>query len=172
MAILPEISVDGGIPGAGTKRVLRDAASRGIPIEVVARPEARSLTEAAELLRVTPGALVKSLVVKRHDGTFLFALVPGDRHISWPKLRAVVGANTLTLPSPGLALEVTGYERGTITPLGSTTAWPVFVDERITARRVALGAGARGVSAWVSADALIAGFGATVADITTESSAT
>ena len=171
MTILPEISVEGAITGSDTRRVLQDAASRGIPIEVVSRPEAGSLTEAAALLGVTAGELVKSLVVKRHDGTFLFALVPGDRKISWAKLRAAVGVNKLTLPSAELAREVTGYERGTITPLGSTTAWPVFMDARITARRIALGAGARGLSAWVAADDLIAGFTATVADITTEASA-
>ena len=148
--------------------MLRDAASRSIPIDLVSRPEARSLTEAAELLSVTPGDLVKSLVVKRHDGSFLFALVGGDRQISWAKLRAVVGVNRLALPSAELALEVTGYERGTITPLGSTTAWPVFVDERITGRRVAIGAGALGLSAWVAGDDLVVGLDATVADISVE----
>jgi len=104
-------------------------------------------------------------VVKRHDGTFLFALVPGDKQISWGKLRAVVGVNKLQLPSAELALEVTGYERGTITPLGSTTAWPVFVDSSVAGRRVSLGAGEHGLSLFVDADALVAGLDATYADI-------
>ncbi len=142
-----------------------DAAARGIPIEVVERPNASSLEEAAAILGVHPSAIVKSLVVKRHDGTFLFALVPGDRQVSWAKLRAVVGVNKLQLPDAGLALEATGYERGTITPFGSTTAWPVFADERIAGQRIAMGAGEHGYSAWVDADDLIAGFGATLADI-------
>ena len=108
---------------------------------------------------------MKSLVVKRHDGTFLFALVPGDKQISWSKLRAVVGVNKLQLPSAELALEVTGYERGTITPLGSTTAWPVFVDSSVRGRRVSLGAGEHGLSLFVEADELVAGLDATYADI-------
>ena len=157
MAIVPPLS--------GRERVLEDAAARGIPIEIVARPNAGSLEEAAALLGVAPSAIVKSLVVKRHDGTFLFALVPGDRQISWSKLRAVVGVNKLQLPPADLALEVTGYERGTITPLGSTTAWPVFVDSRIAGLRVALGAGEHGLSAWVEADDLVRGLDATLADI-------
>lgn len=106
----------------------------------------------------------KSLVVTRSNGTFLFALIPGDRQISWPKLRAVVGVNKLQLPVAELALEATGYERGTITPLGSTTSWPVFADERITGR-VAMGAGEHGHSAWVDVDDLVRGFDATRADI-------
>ncbi|MCJ0701490.1 YbaK/EbsC family protein [Frigoribacterium faeni] len=154
---------DGG--PTGRQRVEVDAAAHGVAVEVVSRPEADSLEAAADLLGLTPSDIVKSLVVRRHDGSFLFALVPGDRQISWSKLRAVVGVNKLSLPRPEIALEATGYERGTITPLGSTTAWPVFADERIVGLRVALGAGEHGYTAFVDADALIAGYDATVADI-------
>ena len=149
----------------GRDRVAADAAARGIEIEFVERPDARSLEEAAGILGISPGDIVKSLVVKRHDGTFLFAEIPGDRQISWAKLRAVVGVNKLQLPEASLALEATGYERGTITPLGSTTAWPVYVDATLVGRRVSMGAGEHGVSVFVDADQLIAGLGATVADI-------
>ncbi len=69
--------------------------------------------------------------------------------ISWPKLRALVGVNKLQLPDAAVALEATGYERGTITPLGSTTAWPVYVDERVVGRRVSMGAGEHGRSLFV-----------------------
>jgi Cys-tRNA(Pro) deacylase len=149
----------------GRNRVAADAAARGIPIQFVERPAARSLEEAAEILGITPAYIVKSLVLKSKDCSFLFAEVPGDRQISWAKLRAVVGVNKLQLPEASLALEATGYERGTITPLGSTTAWPVFVDERLVGKRVSMGAGEHGLSVSVDADALIAGLGATVADI-------
>lgn len=151
----------------GTDRLLDDATARGLTVEIAERPEAGSLHEAAELLGIDPSTIVKSLVVKKHDGSFLFALVPGGRQISWAKLRAVVGVNKLSMPSPDVALEATGYERGTITPIGSTTAWPVFADERISGR-IALGAGAHGHTAFVDAPALLAAYAATVADITDE----
>ena len=104
-------------------------------------------------------------MVKRSDDTYLFALVPGDRAISWPKLRAVVGVNKLQLPDPARALAATGYERGTIVPIGSTHDWPIYADERIVGERIAMGAGAHGYSLFVEADDLIAAYGATVADI-------
>ena len=141
-----------------------DAEARGIPVDIVERPKAESLEQAAELLGISPASIVKSLVVKRHDGTFLFALIPGDRQISWSKLRAVVGVNKLQLPSQDVALEATSYERGTITPLGSTTAWPVFIDSTVSGR-IALGAGEHGYSAWVLAEDLVRGLDATLADI-------
>ena len=148
-----------------TERVRAAAAARGLDVEIRERPAAASLREAAELLGVSPAGIVKTLVVKRSDDTYLFALVPGDRAISWPKLRGVVGVNKLQLPDPDRALAATGYERGTIVPLGSSTEWPIFADEQIVGRRIAMGAGAHGYSLFVQADDLIAAYGATVADI-------
>ena len=145
---------------------VRDAASaRGLEIEIRERPAARSLTDAAELLGIPPAGIVKTLVVKRSDDTYLFALVPGDRAISWPKLRAVVGVNKLQLPDPARALAATGYELGTIVPIGSSHEWPIFADQRIIGERIAMGAGAHGYSLFVNADDLVASYGATVADI-------
>lgn len=153
-------------------RVRDAAAARGLDIELVRRPEAGSLHEAAELLGLQPGDIVKTLVVKRSSSgsstqpEYLFALVPGGRSISWPKLRAVVGVNKLRLPEAELAFEATGYVRGTITPIGSTHDWPVYADETIVGRRIAMGAGGSGYSLFTQADDLIRAFDATVADIT------
>ncbi len=79
-----------------------------------------------------------------------------------------MGVNKLRLPEPELAFSATGYERGTIVPIGSTTAWPVFADERIVGSRIAMGAGAHGFSLFVDADDLIAAYDAVVADITSD----
>ena len=149
-----------------TERAQADATARGLTIEVVERPRASSLEEAAQVQGIEPRDIVKTLVVKRSDGSFLFVLVPGDRQIAWKKLRDVVGVNKLQLPDADQALEATGYERGTITPLGSTTAWPVVADASIAGRRISMGAGDHRHSLWVQADELIEAFGATVADVT------
>lgn len=150
----------------GRDRVQADAAARGLEIAFVERGPAGSLEEAARRMGVEPGDIVKSMVVKRRDGTFLFAEVPGDRQISWPKLRALAAANKLALPDAEAALAATGYARGTITPLGSTTAWPVYADERIRGRVILMGGGEHGVSVRVAGDAFLAAFDAIVGDIT------
>lgn len=139
--------------------------ARGLAIEIVERGPAGSLEEAAAQLGLEAREIVKTLVVKGRDG-FWFALVPGDRQISWPKLRAAIGVNKLQLPPAEQALEATGYERGTIVPLGSTTAWPVFADASIRGR-IAMGAGRHGASLLVESADLIRSLDATVADICT-----
>src|SRR5690625_6368723 len=106
-----------------------------------------SLAEAAAARAVQPRDIIKPLVVRRSEGEHLFALVPGDREISWPKLRALLGVNRLSMPDQDGAKEATGYERGTITPFGSTTAWPVIADASLSGdreRTISLGAGEHG----------------------------
>jgi prolyl-tRNA editing enzyme YbaK/EbsC (Cys-tRNA(Pro) deacylase) len=69
------------------------------------------------------------------------------------------------MPDASTAREATGYERGTITPFGSTHAWPVIADAAIAGRRISLGGGAHGVGITVDADAALAALGAQVADV-------
>src|SRR5699024_2447975 len=111
----------------------------------------------------------ETLVVRRSAGEYLFALVAGDREISWPKLRALLGVDRLSMPDQDGAKEAAGYERGTITPFGSTTAWPVIADASLSGdreRTISLGAGEHGVAATVNAEAALAHLEAQVADIT------
>jgi len=147
------------------ERFLEGARNRGLEVQVVERAAAGSLAEAAQILGIQAAEIVKSLVVKHKDGTFLFALIPGDRQISWPKLRELIGVNKLSMPSAEAALAATGYERGTITPVGADGDWPVYADESIRGKRISMGAGAHGRSAFLDADSLIAAYRATVADI-------
>ena len=145
---------------------LRALDAAGIAHVVTRHGPVGSLGEAAAAGGVQPGDIIKTLVVRRADDDFLFVLVPGDREISWPKLRAVLGVNRISMPDAATARDVTGYERGTITPFGSSTAWPVVADATITGRTVSLGAGAHGVAATVAADDLVGALGADVADVT------
>ncbi len=149
----------------GTRRMLGAAFARGLRVEVRPRPAARSLEEAAAVLGITPADIAKTIVVRRSGEAYLFAVVAGDTQIAWPKLRAVVGVNKMTLPDADAALAATGYERGTITPIGALGDWPLYVDSALTGRRVAMGSGTHGYSAFVDVDDLVAAYGATVADI-------
>lgn len=128
----------------------------------------RSLEEAAAVRGLEPWQILKTIVVRRGEGDFLFVLVPGDREISWPKLRALLGVSRLSMPDKDVAREVTGYERGTITPFGSVVAWPVIADALVVQRQgpVSIGGGAHGVAASVAPEQLVEVLAATVADVT------
>ncbi|MET0522588.1 MAG: YbaK/EbsC family protein [Jiangellaceae bacterium] len=148
------------------QRALDALAAAGIAFEIVRHGPVRSLAEAAAARGVEPAAVVKTIVVRRGEDDFLFVLVPGDRTIGWPKLRALLGVSRLSMPDAATAKDVTGYERGTITPFGSLRSWPVIADDRLPGRTVSIGAGAPGVAATVDGDELVSALGATVADVT------
>ena len=141
-------------------------AAAGIRYRLISHGPVRSLAEAAQARGVTPADVVKTMVVRRGPDDFLFVLGPGNRSISWPKLRALLGVSRLSLPDAATAQQATGYERGTITPFGSLRAWPVVADERMRGRSVTLGGGAHGVAVLVDADAVVPALGATWADVT------
>jgi len=93
--------------------------------------------------------------------------VPGGRQIDWPKLRGHLGVSRLSLPDAEEARSATGYERGTITPFGSSNAWPVIADVTIPSlERVAIGGGGHGVNLHLGGSDLVRFLDADVAEVT------
>ena len=150
----------------GAERAAKALADSGIEHVITRHGRVGSLEEAAAARGVEPSDIIKTLVVRRGEGDYLFVLVPGGREISWPKLRALLAVNRMSMPDAATATEVTGYERGTITPFGSLTAWPVVADATVTGRLISIGAGAHGVAATAQADDVIRVLDAHVADVT------
>jgi Cys-tRNA(Pro) deacylase len=139
----------------------------GIAHRVVRTPRAHSAEESAELQGIELGALLRTIVVRRGEDDYVFVLVPGGRRFDWPKVRAYLGVKRLSLPDADEARQVTGYERGAITPFGATTAWPVIVDASAMAREpVAIGGGAHGVNLHLAPVDLVAALDAEVVDVT------
>ena len=155
-----------GMLATMTNPALDAVAAAGLTHRVIRHGPVDSLAGAAAARGVDVPDVVKTLVVRRAEDDYLFVLVPGDRVISWPKLRALLGVSRLSLPDAAAAKAATGYERGTITPFGATRAWPVIADERLRGRTITLGGGEHGVAVAVEADAMTSTLDATVADVT------
>lgn len=146
---------------------LRALAEKPLAHEVVRTERARSAEESASFQGIALHQLLRTIVLRRAENDYIFVLVPGGRSIDWPKLRAHLGVSRLSLPDKDEATEATGYERGAITPFGSTTAWPVIADASIDeSETVAIGGGGHGVNLHVKGGDLVAYLEAAVADVT------
>lgn len=150
----------------GSARAIAAITAAGVAHKVTRHGPVRTLDEAAAARGIEPRDIVKTLVVRRAEDDFLFVLVPGDREISWPKLREMLGVRRLSMPDADTAKDVTGYERGTITAFGSTRAWPVIADETVAGRIISLGGGAHGVALTADGSDVIRALAAQVADVT------
>ena len=149
-----------------TPAILAVAAS-GVPFRVVRTERASSAEESAAFQGIEVHQLIRTIVVRRGAGDYVFVLVPGGRQIDWPLLRAHLGVTRLSLPDQEEAKEATGYERGAITPFGSATTWPVVADATLAARDlVAIGGGAHGVNLHLAPADLVRLLGANVAAVT------
>lgn len=148
------------------QRALAAITATGIGFQKTAHGRVASLEEAAAARGLTPGQVLKSIVVRRSADDYLFVLVPGGRSIDWPKLRGLLGVSRLSMPDAATALAVTGFVRGTITPFGSRQVLPVIADAAISAGPVSIGGGAFGVAFTADSADLVRALDAEVADVT------
>jgi Cys-tRNA(Pro) deacylase len=145
---------------------VRAAATSGVAHRVVSTPPAGSAEEAADLQGIPLDALLRTIVVRRGADDYVFVVLGAGRQFSWPKLRSHLGVNRLSLPDADEAQAVTGYVRYTITPFGSTRAWPVLLDEAVMSQPVvSIGGGVRGVSLHLAPADVVAALGASVVDL-------
>ena len=138
----------------------------GVPFSVVRTERASSAEESAAFQGIPVEALLRTIVVRRGEDDYPFVLVPAGRRFDWPKLRELLGVRRMTLPDAEEARAVTGYERYTITPFGSTRRWPVIADAAIVGEPVvSIGGGGFGINIHLAPADLIAGLDARVADV-------
>lgn len=156
--------MDGG--STGSTPAIDDITARGVAHRVVRSGPANSAEESAEMQGIPLGALLRTIVVRRGDDDYVFVLVPAGRRFDWPKLRGHLGVSRLSLPDADEAQRATGYVRYTITPFGSTRAWPVIVDAAVLNEAVVgIGGGARGVNLHLAPGDLVAALAADVVDV-------
>jgi Cys-tRNA(Pro) deacylase len=135
----------------------------GVPFSVVQIGHVTSAAEAAMAAGVPLEALLRTIVVRRGADDHLLVVAPASRQFDWTKLRAHLGVSRLSLPDAAAAKEITGYERGTITPFGAPANLPVIVDAAVLSQeRVSIGGGAHGVQLQLTPADLISATGATV----------
>ena len=151
-----------------TSAAIEAIRAAGLPHQIVQTERAGSAEEAATLQGIPLGALVRTIVVRRGDDDYLFVLVPAGRRFDWPRLRAHLGVRRLTLPDAEEARAVTGYERYTITPFGSSRAWPVILDAAAMGfERVSVGGGAFGVNLHLAPADLVRHLSGDIVDVST-----
>ena len=155
------------MPEAASTPALAAIEAARTPHRVVRTEAAGSAEESASLQGIPLGALLRTIVVRRGEDDYLFVLVPAGRRFDWPKLRAHLGVSRISLPDADEAQRVTGYVRYTITPFGSTRAWPVIADASILDQPVvAIGGGASGVNLHLTPTDLVGALNAAVIDVT------
>lgn len=131
-----------------TTPVGRELQTRNIPCtEFTHDGPVRSLEQAAEERGQRPEQVVRSILFRLAQDSYLMVAVAGPRQIDWKALRQAVGQSRMTMAAPEEVLAVTGYEIGAVAPFGLPTPVHILLDESVLREDVvSLGSGVRGTA--------------------------
>ena len=134
------------------------------PDDLTATNVARKIGMPAEQVFKT---LLCRLTGSKHDGEYVFAVVPGDSELDLKKLAVAADAKKAELAVLKDVEPLTGYIRGGVTVMGAKKAYRAFVDEAVELFDViSVSAGMRGLQLVLAPADYIRAAEATVADLT------
>jgi Cys-tRNA(Pro)/Cys-tRNA(Cys) deacylase len=115
----------------------------GIPYRLfVHSSPVHSLEQAASERGLTPEQIVRSLLFRVEDGSYVLVLVAGPSQVAWPKLRHHLGVSRITTATREQVIQATGYAPGTVSPLGLPSPLPILADRGVMEQDViSVGAG-------------------------------
>lgn len=131
----------------------------GIPHRVFTHPgPVDSLEQAARERGQQPEQVVRSILFRLKQDSYILALVGGPAQISWKTLRQYLGQSRISMASEDEVLEITGYMIGAVGPFGLRQHVRILIDSGILLHEeISIGSGVRGTAVILSSDALVQG---------------
>jgi Cys-tRNA(Pro)/Cys-tRNA(Cys) deacylase len=128
-----------------------------------------SLAQAAAERGMDQEQIVRSLVFRQEDGSFILVLMPGPAQVAWAKLRHFLGVSRITTANADEVYRVTGYRPGTVSPFGLTQPLPLLADERLRGLgEISVGAGIPNAGLILRAGDLVAALSPAFGDFSQE----
>jgi Cys-tRNA(Pro) deacylase len=113
--------------------------------EHVRPPE--SLEQAARERGQEPGQVVRSILFRHEHEYHVMVLMAGPGQISWKRVRAHLGVSRISMATESEVQEATGYEIGTVNPLGLPRPVRILADVSVfKPEEISIGSGARGAA--------------------------
>jgi Cys-tRNA(Pro) deacylase len=105
--------------------------------------------QVAKALGVDEHSVVKTLVMESHAGNGppkpLVVLMHGDREVSTKQLARALDVKSVAPASEGIVRKTTGYVPGGVSPFGTRSRLPVYIEETILdLDRICINGGKRG----------------------------
>jgi Cys-tRNA(Pro) deacylase len=142
------------VPVTTAVRALRDAHVEFTPhFYVYVEHGGTSVASAA--LGADEHAVIKTLVMQTETRSPCIVLMHGDREVSTKQLARELGVKKVEPCDPATVLRITGYQVGGVSPFGTRTRIPVYVEaEILQLPRVFINGGKRGFLVEITTDVL------------------
>jgi Cys-tRNA(Pro) deacylase len=121
--------------------------SRGIKYEIIKHGNSYRADEASRELGISISKIVKSVLFITSEGDAILVILRGDKRVNQGKLAKDLGTRKLRLASKDEIVKITGYEAGTLPPVGHKAAIKTLIDSSLSADEfVYAGGGSIGTS--------------------------
>ena len=115
-----------------------------------------SLEEAARLRGQQPGQVIRSILFRHAQESYVMVLMAGPGQVSWKRIRAHLGVSRISMASESEVLEVTGCELGTVNPLSPDKPIRILADQSVfQPEEISVGSGVRGVAILLRSEDLL-----------------
>lgn len=133
----------------------------GIPYQIFQHNGSiHSLEQVAEERKQQTDQVVRSIVFRIANSSYIMVIIAGPFQISWQSLRKYLNLSRITMASPDEVRSITGYTPGTVSPLGLPKPIPILVDKHILSQKeISIGSGERGVAIIMKVDNLLKALG-------------
>jgi Ala-tRNA(Pro) deacylase len=113
------------------EKILTSLKAQGIKHQVFDHDPVYTCPQMAKFLKTDEAHIAKSMVVKKSDGTYLIAVLPGNRKIDFHKLGIVTKAAPTILAPKKEAEEIAQCPVGCVYPLGNVIDLETLFDRSI-----------------------------------------
>lgn len=148
-------------PQVESTPVTRALDALGVPYRFFRHPRpVHSLEQAASERGQQPEQIVRSILFRLAEGSYVMVLIAGPGQISWPALRKYLGQSRLTMASEEEVLAATDYPRGAVSPFGLPTPVRILLDTSVLEQEeISIGSGVRSTTVIMRREDLLRALG-------------
>jgi Ala-tRNA(Pro) deacylase len=113
------------------EKILSALKAQGIEYEVFEHDPVYTCPQMANFLKTDEAHIAKSMIVKKSDGTYMLAVLPGNKKINFHRLGVVTKAAPVILAPKKEAEEIAQCSVGCVYPLGNIINLETLFDSAI-----------------------------------------
>jgi len=113
------------------EKILASLKAGRIPYEVFEHEPVYTCRKMAEFLKTDEGRIAKSMIVKKSEGGYVLAVLPGNMRINFARLAAVTKSTSVSLAPREEAEKIAGCSVGCVYPLGNIINLETLFDEKL-----------------------------------------
>jgi Cys-tRNA(Pro) deacylase len=86
----------------------------------------------AEFLNTDEARIAKSMMMKKSDGEYLLAVLPGNMRVDFGRLATLAGTRSVSLTPVDEAEKIAGCTVGSVHPFGNLMNLETYLDKKLT----------------------------------------